>query len=112
MRVCKEDIDLIGGKFLLNKLPSDKAWMFKYFRSEKRRALIVYLEYFGNVKISLRGFCRMFTDHTGYVSSLADSMKTKWKFDCLKEAVATATNDKDLATLSEIKMGNWKYQCI
>ena len=109
---CEEDLRLIGGEFITADLPHDKAWLARYFRSELLYRFVVYYVTFRNLtkRVSLRYYCQLFIDHTGWHCSIQLLCRTAARIKKLEAAVAKAEQDRDLATLTELKLGSYIFQ--
>jgi hypothetical protein len=110
MNLRKEDVSLIGGDFLTADFPSDKTWLTRYLGSEQLRRFAVYYLTFRELKVSLRGLCRLFIDHTGFKCSEQLLCLTAKKIRELEAAVAEAEKAKDFEALTNIKLKSYNFR--
>lgn len=103
------DLLLLGGEFIVGELPADKAWLNRYFRSDLTKRFVVYYVTFREQlsRMTLKDFCELFIDHTGFSCSMQLLCRIAKKVRELEEVVDQAEKTKDLALLAEIKLGKY-----
>lgn len=112
MRHCEEDLNLVSGDFLTADLPKDKTWLKRYFKSDLLVRFLVYCITFRNLtnRVSLRYYCQLFIDHTGCRCSISFLCAAMAKLRKIEMVADKAEHDKDLETLSEIKLGTYIFK--
>lgn len=111
MTTSEEDLRLIGGEFIIADLPHDLAWLGRYFGPETIKRFVVYYVTFRALRevVSLRTFCQLFIDHTGRHYQIEKLCAAGKKIRELEAAAAKAEKERDLKTLSEIKLGSYIF---
>lgn len=109
MKFSEEDLKLIGGEFMTADLPQDKAWLARYFHSDRLYRFLVYYVTFQHLtkRISLRYYWQSFIDHTGLKCHLPHICRVSLKIRKLEKALADAQQNKDLEKISDIKLGRY-----
>jgi hypothetical protein len=112
MRHCDEDLSLISGNFITTDLPRDKSWLKRYFGSDILVKFLVYAITFRNLtkRVSLRYYCQLFIDHTGCHCSISFLCAAMAKLRKIEAIADKAEQEKDLETLSEIKLGTYIFK--
>jgi hypothetical protein len=106
MKICEEDLKLIGGDLSVD---ASSKWLFRYFKTDLSSKFLTYYLTFKEVKkrVSLRCFCQLFIDHTGCYGSINTFCKFAKKICDLEEALNKAEKSRDLDLLSKIKLGEF-----
>jgi hypothetical protein len=106
LKLSETDLKLISGEFLENKLPPDKLWLAKYFRSKQ---FVIYCVEFNELlyKSTTHNFGKLCVDHTGSRFSTAQLYRNIDKFKGLENALKEAEEKKDFELIAKIKFGKY-----
>ncbi len=94
------DLALLSRQFENVELPRDKAYLYKYFKTDVQLAFLKYYHVFGEYT--------NFSDHTGIHCTLPWLKKLYERVVKLEELHRQTKRDFDLETLARIEKGKYK----